>query len=105
MGEDRGFPYRDDHLHVVAEKCQTCVFRPGNPMRLEPGRLADLVESNRSAGSALVCHKTLPYGEHPEVGGAICRGYWDAYSDQDGPLMLAKAVGIVREVQVPEGGE
>jgi hypothetical protein len=93
-------PYRDGHVHVLAEQCSTCVFRPGNPMHLQPGRLAELVDHNRREGAALVCHKTLPYGDHPEVGQAICRGYFDAYKT-DTVLALAEALHIIREVPTP----
>lgn len=93
-------PYRDGLVHVVDEKCATCVFRPGNPMHLSPGRLAEIVEHNRTNGAALVCHKTLPYGDHPEVGQAICRGYFDSY-ETDLVLALAKACNIIREVHLP----
>ena len=66
-------PWRDDELHVMSARCGTCVFRPGNLMHLEPGRVRELVDDNLDADAALVCHKTLPYGDHPEVGEAICR--------------------------------
>lgn len=61
---------------VLAEKCSTCVFRPGNPMHLRPGRLARLVEDNLRAGALLMCHKTT-FGQQPEE--AACRGFLDAF--------------------------
>jgi hypothetical protein len=65
---------------VMAEQCDTCVFRPGNLMRLRHGRLRDLIQANRQAGAALICHKTT-YGQHPELGPTVCRGFYDAYPD------------------------
>lgn len=94
-------PYRDGRLHVLAERCSTCVFRPGNLMHLSEGRLADLAKSNLDAESALVCHKTLPYGDHPEMGEALCRGFVDAYGGQVTALRLAQAMEIVTEVEAP----
>jgi hypothetical protein len=91
-------PWRDDELHVVAEKCATCVFRPGNLMHLAPGRVKDLVDDNLDADAALVCHKTLPYGDRSEVGEAICRGFWDGPFDGHPTRRLAEMLGVVEEV-------
>jgi hypothetical protein len=66
---------------LLADRCSSCVFRPGNLMQLADGRLADLVAANRAEGTLLVCHQTLSYGPHPEQLEALCRGFWDAYAD------------------------
>jgi hypothetical protein len=52
---------------LFAPRCFTCVLRAGNPMRLEPGRLAGLVGDNLACGAALICHTTL-YGQRPDLG-------------------------------------
>jgi hypothetical protein len=77
---------------LLSERCATCVFRPGNRMRLAPGRLAQLVEHHRATGSLLICHDTLSYGTHPEFGEAMCRGYFDAYAD---PSRVAQIMTVV----------
>lgn len=69
----------DPRPRVYSEKCSTCVFRTGNPMHLNEGRLADLVEQNLASGSLLVCHKTT-YGQATHE--VACRGYFDAYGDR-----------------------
>jgi hypothetical protein len=69
-------------VRVLSERCATCVFRPGNLMHLRPGRLRELVRENLAAGALLTCHDTLSYGAHPEVGEAVCRGFWDRYRQQ-----------------------
>lgn len=87
-------PYRDGRVHVLNERCSTCVFRAGNLMHLQGGRLKDLVESNLGADSALTCHQTLPgwpYVAEP----AVCRGFFDAYSNDSTPLRLAKIMGMI----------
>jgi hypothetical protein len=71
-----------DRPRLLAERCATCVFRPGNWMHLAPGRLRDLVDSNLQAGALLICHDTLDHGQHPEFGEAMCRGFWDAHGDK-----------------------
>lgn len=56
---------------LLAEKCSTCVFRPGNLMHLRPGRLKALIETNLAADAALICHMTLRYGAHPDRGSGV----------------------------------
>jgi hypothetical protein len=90
--------YRDGRVHVLTEKCPTCVFHPGNRMDLQPGRLADLVRRNVAAGAGLTCHATLMSAEQPR---AICRGFWDSYRHQVPLLQAAERLGIVTEQPVP----
>lgn len=66
---------------LFSARCSTCIFRPGNRMRLEDGRLADVVAQNRAAGAVLICHKTT-YGQAPDLGEVMCRGYFDAYGSE-----------------------
>lgn len=84
-------------IRLCAEMCATCIFRPGNPMHLEPGRVADMVEETRRREGHIVCHDTLGTSQP-----AICRGY------ADGPdkgvslaLRLARALGTLKEVPPP----
>lgn len=64
---------------LLAERCSSCIFRPGNLMRLRPGRLAEVTAANRGRGTLLICHQTLADAD-PGVPEAMCRGYWDAYA-------------------------
>lgn len=91
-----GNAYRDGRVHVLSERCPTCVFRPGNKMSLSPGRLRDLIEQNRSNDSALTCHETL------EIDNAICRGFFDL-EPKTTPLQLAERIGIITFVEPPCG--
>ena len=43
----------DGRPQAFATKCETCIFRPGNAMRLPPGRLAEVALQNRQAGMAI----------------------------------------------------
>jgi hypothetical protein len=93
-------PYRDGKVHVLSDKCSTCVFRPGNLMNLQPGRLKDLVEGNLEPDSALTCHQTLEYsgtGADP----AVCRGFFDAYWEESTPLRMAKIMDLIEEDDPP----
>lgn len=88
-------PYRDGKIHVAAEKCSTCIFRPGNPMHLTPGRLKDLSDSAISDDSVIVCHSTLPAVTGDEQVEAVCRGFDDAHGDKVTPLRLARAMDLI----------
>jgi hypothetical protein len=93
-------PYRDGKVHVLREKCSTCVFRPGNLMHLSPGRLKELIETNLAAEAAFSCHQTLPaYGTAAQ---ALCRGYVDRYRQHVPALRLATAIDAFKEVEPPD---
>jgi len=92
-------PYRDGYVHVLSERCATCIFRPGNLMELRPGRLADLVQQNRARDAAVPCHSTLDDEQ------ALCRGYVDAYTQHSATLQLAHRLNVIRYVPPPPKGE
>lgn len=93
-------PYRDGRVHIARAKCSTCIFRPGNLMRLSPGRVKDMVESSIADGGGIVCHKTLPYSPDG-LDGAVCRGFTDGYADDVQALQVALRLGVTLEVDVP----
>ena len=84
---------------LLAEQCATCIFRPGNPMHLGPGRLRELVDETRRRESYIVCHETLPAVAPVGVEPAICRGFADRYSTND-LRMIERLWGFV-EVPPP----
>ena len=88
--------YRDGRVHVMAEMCDTCIFRPGNAMHLARGVLHALVRDALDADSAIVCHQTLYPGEEHNAGNAVCRGFFDRYATP--PLTLARELGVLRTV-------
>jgi hypothetical protein len=100
MGYDSAPPFRNGRIHILSERCSTCVFRPGNLVRLRPGRMKDLVESNRKADTAFACHQTL---WEEGVDRAICRGYFDAYWQAITPLRMAVALSMITEQDPPPG--
>lgn len=83
-------------VRLMADKCSTCVFRPGNKMDLEPGRLQGMIDSVRATDSYIPCHKTLGTG----LPSAICRGGHDAH---EGALArMADRLGGLVEVTEAE---
>lgn len=89
-------PYRDGEVHVLAAQCKTCIFRPGNLMRLEPGRVRGMVRDAIRDQAAITCHDTL---HRSDVRPAVCRGFHDRYSTQ--PLQVAERLGLLVEDPVP----
>lgn len=64
---------------MLSERCATCILHPGDPMHLGAERTAAFIRHALDAGSYVVCHETLTYGDFPDYGPAICRGFFDAY--------------------------
>lgn len=85
---------------VLARQCTTCIFSPGNQMHLAPGQLANMVRQARRDESYIVCHDTLPYGDHPQMPPAICRGFFDRYDTQ--ALQIARRLWGFIEVDPPD---
>ncbi|WBB78580.1 HAD domain-containing protein [Micromonospora sp. WMMD882] len=89
---------------LLSRQCATCIFRPGNPMRLADGGLRDLVAEARQNESFVICHDTMPSHRGAGVKPAICRGFADRYSTQ-ALQVIARLLGFI-EVDPPgeEGG-
>jgi DNA-binding CsgD family transcriptional regulator len=82
-------------VQTMKEKCNDCIFLPGNQMRLAPGRVKAMLTAALKAEGHITCHKTLtwPYG-------AICRGYIEA--DKTNRCFATRMIraGLVSEVKV-----
>lgn len=86
-------PFRDGKVHVCKEMCSTCIFRPGNLMDLEPGRVAGMVKSATKNDSAITCHSTLSGDQ------AVCKGFFDKHATQ--PLQVAERLNMIEWVEPP----
>lgn len=91
-----------DGLRVLTEKCSTCIFRPGNPMHLEPGRVRDMVDESLSGGGYITCHATLTYGANPDFGPAVCRGFYDAHGHRSNLIRIMGRLSGIAEVTPPQ---
>lgn len=80
---------------IFSDMCSTCIFRPGNPMHLQPGRLKDVVDANLATGTLLICHTTT-YGQAPEK--VVCRGFYDRYGARTHVGQIMQRLGGFREV-------
>jgi hypothetical protein len=86
---------------LLSERCPTCILRAGDPMHLGPDRTAAFIRQVLDAGSYVVCHDTLTYGDFPDYGPAICRGFFDAYRDRTRDLLILRAGRRLTEVPPP----
>jgi hypothetical protein len=71
-------------------------------MHLGPGGLRAIIGQALAAGSFVVCHDTLRYGDYPDYGPAICRGFFEAYSSRSPALILLRAYRRLVEVPLPD---
>ena len=83
---------------LLSRHCATCILRPGDPMHLGPEGLRAIIGKALAAGSFVVCHDTLTYGDYPDYGPAICRGFFEAYSSRSPALILLRAYRRLVEV-------
>lgn len=82
-------PFRDGKVFVCEKKCSTCIFRPGNLMHLQEGRVEQMSADAIANNSGIVCHKTLD-GDR-----SICRGFWDVHGDKVWVFRLAQHLKIL----------
>lgn len=95
--------YRDGKLYVLSDQCSSCIFRAGNLMQLQRGRVRGMVEDCIRDQSAIPCHQTIYTDEHEP---AICRGFHDSkWGHEVIALRLAHSMGIIVEVAPPSKEE
>ena len=82
-------------VRVMRERCSTCIFKPGNLMHLQTGRVRNMVEQVREDQSCIPCHKTLDLDEQ-----AVCRGQFDIVKTT--PLQIAERLGFIEWTEQPE---
>jgi hypothetical protein len=58
---------------LLSRQCATCILRHGDPMHLGPERLREIIGQTLAAGSFVVCHDTLTYGDFPGYGPAAVK--------------------------------
>lgn len=92
-------------IRLMARRCDTCVFRAGNLMHLQPGRVKQMTDAVIRDEGHITCHDTLSYSPG-DLPGAICRG--QEQHPQAGPrsmfLRIALAMGRITLLH-PDGRE
>jgi hypothetical protein len=85
-------------MHVQAEKCSTCIYRPGNLMRLQEGRKDQMEADAIRDGGVIPCHQTIHGAREQE---SVCRGFFDV-AKRHTLLQAAERLGIVEFTPVDE---
>ncbi len=88
--------FSDGKVHVLKRQCPTCIFRPGNLMHLEPGRVEDMVQGAGDNG-CIPCHSTIQGAATRQ---AVCRGYYDKH--RNSLLQIAERMGYIEEVNLED---
>ena len=84
-------------VRVLSSRCKTCIFRPEGRAAFGEDRVAEVIGANIDAGALLTCHSTLPYGDHPDFGPAVCAGFWARHGLATAAGRIAKGMlGLVR---------
>lgn len=94
----------DGHVRVLSHRCETCIFRPGAKMHLTRACFEDLVRRNVDAGALLTCHATLPYGDHPDFGPAVCAGFWAQHAMSTAAGRMARFMLGITRIKPPAKG-
>jgi hypothetical protein len=103
MMENPLIPIQDDdsyQFRLNEDKCTTCLFHPG---RMQNG-MREVIDDARARGSYVQCHETYEWGDFTPAAGvktAMCRGYWDAYRDEQYGLTLLADSNAMVEVPTP----
>lgn len=87
---------------LLSERCSTCVMRAGDLMYLGPEHLTAFIRGALEKESYIVCHQTLTYGDYPDFGPAICRGFFEAFGNRSSALITLQSFNRLQEVKPPE---
>lgn len=79
---------------VRRRMCSTCIFRPGNLMSLEEGRVEQMVTDATQNNSCIPCHTHLHQGGEVEP---VCAGFFTKHKTQT--LQVAERLGVVEYVE------
>lgn len=82
--------FRGGMVHVMKAMCSTCIYRPGNLMKLQEGVVEEMTADAIKNESTIVCHQTLD-GDN-----AACHGFFDRHATA--PLQIADRLGYIEWV-------
>lgn len=88
-------------LRVLNEQCETCIFRPGNKMHLNKGRVASMVRQCARDQTHITCHETLKTVTGDASTEAVCRGFYDAHGHVSQMIRIAGRLGAIEFVDSP----
>lgn len=90
---------------LLSERCATCIFHGGNRMRLQPGRVKQMVQDAVQGGGYITCHSTLPGAGNPTgMQAAVCNGFYEGFGHLSNYLRICERLGGFTEVSPPQKG-
>lgn len=91
------------NVRVLKEQCATCIFKPGNLMSLNKGRVKGMVDSCKANSGHIPCHETMTYEDEGDLqttyDSPICRGFYDRYPDVSQMAQIAERLGMFEVVE------
>jgi len=90
-GVSRTNVFDGEVVHVMERKCSTCIYRPGNLMKLEPGRREGMEAGAIAEQGVIPCHQTIHGSRKHE---SVCRGFFDV-AKHEGLLAVAERLDII----------
>lgn len=94
--------FNNGKVYVMPSPCATCIFRPGNLMKLEDGRVDGMVADALANDSVIPCHHTI-HGERDQ--NAVCHGYFARHKRDVTGLRAAVTFNMIEYVEPHEGEE
>jgi hypothetical protein len=102
MSAETCFDPQTHRPRLLSAQCETCIYRPSNPMHLRPGALRSITaDALREGCQGVICHDTLSYGAYPGFGGALCRGFYDKFGPRNNFIRIMGRLGGFTEVDPP----
>jgi hypothetical protein len=90
--------FRDGMVHVLSEKCESCIFTTNRPV--DGARVASMVSATKDdPGATIPCHSTLYRPDKQE--NAICAGWFERFAEADPIIRQAQALGIIQYQPAP----
>ena len=97
-------------MKLLKEQCATCIFRPGNPMSLRPGRVQAMVRACQINDTYIPCHERMNNDLDMDEDGdlvmttsttesPVCRGFYDKYPGIGQMIRISERLGLLEEVE------
>jgi hypothetical protein len=96
-------------MKVLKEQCATCIFRPGNLMHLQKGRVKEMVAQCKAQDTHIPCHEHMEYvhewaDEDADADyettpdSPVCRGFYNRYPGVGQMIRIFERLGRLEEV-------
>lgn len=88
--------------HLLTRKCSSCIYRPGNQMHLENGRVEEMTQRSRDQDANVICHQSK------DMTGELTVNAWCAGSIEEvghGQMIrIMNRLGLMPEMEPTKNG-